>query len=141
MIEFKAPNHKYGFSQTATVAAGSRLLFVSGQSGADENGEYAKDFRTQLRQCLRNLTARIEGAGGSQRTVAKITVLITDLDEERHDILDSELKATFPEDCYPTSTLIPVPRLSTLGMQVEIDAVGGVIASPLPSIPPLYPRR
>jgi 2-iminobutanoate/2-iminopropanoate deaminase len=60
----------------ATVAGG--FMFV-GCVGTDRDGRYgAGDVRAQTRQCLDNIRALIEEAGGSMADVVKCTVYVTD---------------------------------------------------------------
>ena len=127
MLSHHQPSDEYGFSQYVRVPTGTSLAFISGQSAYDPaRSGYAPDFAEQVEQCFRNLLATIAEAGGSAETVVKVTTLVVDLNDDRHNALDDAMKRHFPKDHYPASTLIPVPRLSTEGMMIEIDAVVAV---------------
>ena len=124
MIEQHEPSEKFGFSQYVTVRAGADLVFISGQSAYDpELNGYGDTFAAQVERCFDNLLATVRRAGASAATVAKVTTLVVDLDEERHDVLNAVMKRHFPAGYFPASALIPVARLSTPGMLIEIDAV------------------
>ena len=117
---------QYAFSQLAIVPAGAALVFVSGQGSGKIDGAYPTDFAVQVDLVFKNVAAMLNAAGSSLNDVARITVLVVDHDQQRHEILTKALRATFSEDRYPASTLIPVPRLASEGMLIEIDAVGVV---------------
>jgi len=60
----------------ATVAGG--FMFVA-CAGCDRDGRYAVgDVRAQTQQCLDNIRALIEEAGGSMTDIAKCIVYVTD---------------------------------------------------------------
>ncbi len=60
----------------ATVAGG--FMFVC-CVGVDRDGRYAADdVRAQTQQCLDNIRALIEEAGGTMRDLVKCTVYVTD---------------------------------------------------------------
>ena len=115
-----APN---GYSHVASVAAGTRLVFIAGQGGETEDGKLAPDFRLQVRQALRNLGIAISAAGASASSIAKLTVLIVDHSEQRLQVFGEELAAALGEGPKPACTLIPVPRLALDGMLFEVEAV------------------
>ncbi len=113
----------YGFCQTISTPTNGRYIFVSGQFG-DENAalEISNDFRTQVKTTLKNLSLALESNESSVDDIIKITVLVVDHSNERLEILSEELLNAWGEK-YPTSTLIPVPRLALDGMLIEIDAI------------------
>jgi 2-iminobutanoate/2-iminopropanoate deaminase len=59
----------------ATVAGG--FMFVC-CTGVDRDGRVVPDVRAQTQQCLDNIRALIEAAGGTMRDVVKCTVYVTD---------------------------------------------------------------
>ena len=115
-----APN---GYSHVASVAAGTRLIFIAGQGGETEDGKLVPDFRLQVRQALRNLAIAVTAAGGRTADIAKLTVLIVDHSEQRLHVFGEELTAALGAGPKPTCTLIPVPRLALDGMLFEAEAV------------------
>ena len=115
---------RFAFSQLATVAPGTRLVYTAGIGGGKPDGTHDPDFAVEVRQCLANLRSALDAVGGSLIDVAKLTILVVDFDEERHGVLTAALRGAFGPDRYPASTLIPVPRLAGADMLIEIEAVG-----------------
>ncbi len=113
---------QYAFSHVAEVPAGSKLVFIAGQGGGGGDGSHAGDFETEVRHTIANLRLAVESAGGTLASIVKVTILVVDFDDARHAVLTAALVDTFAGR-YPTSTLIPVPRLAGARMQIEIDAV------------------
>ena len=112
-----------GYSHVASVAAGSRLVYVAGQGGETEDGALAPDFRLQVRLALRNLGTALAAASAGFADVAKLTVLIVDHSEQRLHAFGEELALAFGDVAKPACTLIPVPRLALDGMLFEVEAV------------------
>lgn len=118
-----APN---GYSHLADIAPGSRLLLVAGQGGEDVDGALPADFRTQVRQAMRNLETALQAAGAALGDVARTTVLVVDHSEERLHIFGEELERAWGDAMKPACTLIPVPRLALDGMLFEIEATAAL---------------
>ena len=118
-----APN---GYSHVASVAAGTRLVFIAGQGGETADGKLAPDFRLQVRQALRNLGIAVTAAGARLSDIAKLTVLIVDHSEQRLHVFGEELTAALGAGPKPACILIPVPRLALDGMLFEVEAVAVV---------------
>jgi enamine deaminase RidA (YjgF/YER057c/UK114 family) len=112
-----------GYSHVAQVASGSQLVFVSGQGGENVNSELAADFTAQVGQALDNLQIALASAGAQINHVAKLTVLIVDLSNERLGIFGNALNQVWGAWTKPACTLIPVPRLAVDGMLFEIEAI------------------
>ncbi|HKP27432.1 MAG TPA: RidA family protein [Dongiaceae bacterium] len=115
-----APN---GYSHIASVATGTRLIFIVGQGGETEDGALAPDFRLKVRQALSNLGVAVTAAGARLSDIAKLTVLIVDHSEQRLRVFGEELAAALGAGPKPVCTLIPVPRLALDGMLFEVEAV------------------
>ncbi len=116
---------RYAFSHVAEVPAGTKLVFIAGQGGGASDGSHGDDFGAEVRQTIANLSLAVESAGGTLASIVKVTILVVDFDETRHAVLTAALEDAF-RGTYPTSTLIPVPRLAGALMQIEIDAVAVV---------------
>jgi enamine deaminase RidA (YjgF/YER057c/UK114 family) len=115
-----------GFSHLAIIPAGAKIVYISGQFGADATGRIVSDdYAGQLRQSFRNLRIAIEAAGASPESVAKLTILIVNHSDDKLPPLRDELKALFGTH-RPTITLMPVPRLAQSSMLFEIEAVAVV---------------
>lgn len=66
------------YAQAHEVSNASRLLFISGQVPADENGSVPPDFRSQCRLAWRNVQAQLTAAGMDFGHLAKVTVYLAD---------------------------------------------------------------
>lgn len=117
----KAPAAIGPYSQG--IVTTGRLLFASGQIAKDpKTGQISPDFKTQVEQCLENIKAVIEAAGGQMADVVKVNAYLTDL-------------ATFPvfNEVYARYFTQPCPARTTVGAslpggvaQVEIDAIASL---------------
>ena len=113
---------QHGYTHIAIAPPGSKIVYISGQYGADSNGKLvSNDFTAQLKQTFANLRTALAAAGAHPEQIAKITVLIVEHNEENLKPLKFESDAMWGEH-KPASILIPVPRLALDGMLVEIDA-------------------
>jgi len=102
------------------VASGG-LLFCSGQIPLDpESGELVGETPAeQARQCLENLSAVVEGAGGRLQDAVRCTVYLTDIGAFAD--VNAVYAEFFPED-PPARLALGVAALPK-GAQVEIEAV------------------
>lgn len=103
------------------AVASAGLLFCSGQIPLDpDSGELVGETPAeQARQCLLNLQAVAEGAGGRLQDAVRCTVYLTDMGAFA-DV--NEVYATFfPED-PPARLAVGVAALPK-GAQVEIEAI------------------
>jgi reactive intermediate/imine deaminase len=109
----------YGYSPA--LALGD-LLFVSGQSSIDENGDTvgAGDFETQAHQTFRNLELVLAAGGASLADVVKVTVFVTDMTQLPVIVALRRQYFTKP---YPTDSLVEVSGLSRPELQIEIEAI------------------
>lgn len=116
------PTPKGPYSQ-ATVASGTRVLFVSGQVPEDEEGRLvgACDFEAQARQVFRNLRGVVEEAGGSLSDVAKIGVFLVDAGPASYEVL-GRLRRELFGDRFPASTMVEVQRLVSPEWLIEVEA-------------------
>jgi enamine deaminase RidA (YjgF/YER057c/UK114 family) len=100
----------------ATVAGG--FMFVC-CTGGDREGKIAPDIRTQTQQCLDNIRALIEEAGGTMRDIVKCTVYVTD--RANWQPMNEVYFANFRED-PPHRVSCIVSGLGKEEYLVEIDA-------------------
>lgn len=113
-----------GFSHGLLAPAGSRLLFVAGQTAADASGQIADgEFAVQFEAALTRVLTVVATAGGHPDNVARMTIYVTDLDR----YMDSrpalgEVWTRLMGNHYPTMALVEVKRLVDLGAAVEIEA-------------------
>ena len=67
-----------GFVHATVVAAGSDLVFVSGQTPEDVDGSFPSDFESQARMAWRNVVCTLAAAGCTLDDVAKVNMYIRD---------------------------------------------------------------
>ena len=61
------------------IAASGRTIFVGGQIGWESDQVFrAHDFIGQMRQCLRNIVAVVEAAGGAPADIVRLTWYVKD---------------------------------------------------------------
>jgi enamine deaminase RidA (YjgF/YER057c/UK114 family) len=124
------PPELYGIPSLAnvTIATGTRIVHISGQTGVDKEGKVAGSTHLdQCRQALRNLRIALEAGGATLADVAKIMIYMVDYDEKALEALTTaaieEYGADFP---ITASTLVGVATLWQPDVLVEIDAVAVV---------------
>jgi len=118
VVADKAPKAIGPYS--AAVKVGN-LVFTAGQLGIDpENGEFVPGgIETETRQALLNLTAVLEAAGSSLKSVVKTTVFLRDMND--FGVMNVIYGEFFTGD-YPARSAVQVARLPKDGA-VEIEAV------------------
>ncbi|MGO4878847.1 RidA family protein [Pedobacter psychrotolerans] len=112
----------HAYSHVATVSAKDILVFVAGQGGSRMDGILSDDFRTQVKIVFENIGIALASKGLNMQHIAKLTTLVVDYDDEKHQILIEESTKIWPDLKFPVNTLIPVGRLALDGMLIEIDA-------------------
>jgi enamine deaminase RidA (YjgF/YER057c/UK114 family) len=117
-----APN---GYSHLAVFPADWRMILPAGQGGETEDQALSDDFRTQLKQAVRNTEIVLAAAGAKLSDVAKFTLYVVDHDKEKFRIIQEEFGPVWG-DRKPAWTLAPVPALALEGMLVEIDVIAVV---------------
>jgi enamine deaminase RidA (YjgF/YER057c/UK114 family) len=114
----------YGFSHVVSVPANKKLIFVAGQGGEEnKEGKLSADFRTQVRQSLKNIQTALKTQDIKMNAVVKVTTLVVDHNQQKLQIIIEEFEKMWPDKKFPVNTLIPVPKLALDQMQVEIDAI------------------
>jgi 2-iminobutanoate/2-iminopropanoate deaminase len=114
----RAPEAVGAYSQ-AVVRDG--LIVTSGQVGLDpDSGEMVDaGVEAEIRQALDNLLAVVEAGGGSESSILKTTVYLTDLDH--YDLLN-EVYHDYFSDFLPARSVVEVSDLPA-GASVEIEAI------------------
>jgi enamine deaminase RidA (YjgF/YER057c/UK114 family) len=113
-----------GFSHGLLAPAGSRLLFVAGQTASDIEGRIAEPaFAAQFEAALTHVLAVVTTAGGTPQHVARMTIFVTDMDAylESRPALGETWKRLM-DDHYPAMALVEVKRLVESDATVEIEA-------------------
>jgi 2-iminobutanoate/2-iminopropanoate deaminase len=111
-----------GIYSQAVKAEGNRLLFISGMTARDKEGNIVGkgDIKAQTRQVLENIKGALEKAGATFDQIVKVTVYVTNMSHfsEIH-----EIRAQYFEKDYPASTMVQVSGLVSKDLLIEIDAI------------------
>jgi enamine deaminase RidA (YjgF/YER057c/UK114 family) len=113
-----------GFAHGVIAPAGSRLLYVAGQTAADEQGHISeREFVAQFDAALHKVVQVVRAAGGEANLIARMTIYVTDLDTYRvsRPLLHEVWKARMGTH-YPAMALVQVSGLVDMGATVEIQA-------------------
>lgn len=111
-----------------SVAAGSRIIHISGQTAVDAGGKVVGTTHLeQGRKALENLLAALRSAGATLEDVAKITTYVVNYSWEALEELLAATQQVFG-DPYPrtASTLVGVASLWLPDLLVEVEAVAVV---------------
>jgi len=123
--ELGNPSH-YGFTNLVVVPNNKTLVFIAGQSGADDSGHYGS-FEVQLSRAFEKVEKALSAVDATPKQVVKITILCVDYSLERQQLISAKRNEVWPdEQIKPASTIIPVPRLSSDQMLFEIDAIAAL---------------
>lgn len=114
------PADRASFSSAVAVAAGTRLLYISGQVGRKEDGSIPDSPTEQCAQTWRNIMGILHGQGLNQAHIVRITAYLTSPEylpayqASRREALQAHL---------PASTSLIVAGLVDPRLKVEIDVV------------------
>jgi 2-iminobutanoate/2-iminopropanoate deaminase len=108
------------FSQSATVSANSRFLFISGQvpRALDGSNVGVGDMRSQAEQVFMNLELILRAHRADFSNVAKVTLYTTRIDLVQ-DIM--EVRKRFYKAAQPASTLVEVSALGDPDWWLEVE--------------------
>ncbi len=99
-------------------------LFFTAQSGADKDGTLATDFSKQAEQCLKNIKAVIEEAGGMMDDIVKCTIYLTNIDNFS---IVNDVYASFFKNPYPSRICMEVSKFpGGENMNIEIDIIAHI---------------
>ena len=100
------------------------LLFISGQAGYDDAGQIVEGgFRAQGERAFSNLERALIAGDASLRTVAKVTIFVTDM-SNFGDVV--ELRRKYFTAPYPADSIVAVQALYTPEAMIEIEAIAEV---------------
>jgi 2-iminobutanoate/2-iminopropanoate deaminase len=107
------------YAHQIEIAAGERLLVLSGQLGMALDGSVPAEAADQLELALDNVLRNLEAAGMDVSDLVKLTLYVTELipPERRGAILRDNLAGT-----TPCMTLVIVAGLAAPHLKVEVDA-------------------
>ena len=108
------------YAQGVDVRGVERLIFVSGQIGTDDDGNWLDGIEAQTTQVIARVRAVLDAAGLTMEDVVKLTIYLTD-PADYGPFLETagELMAK------PTAAVtgLVVPFLSSPEQKVEIEAI------------------
>jgi enamine deaminase RidA (YjgF/YER057c/UK114 family) len=111
-----------------SIASGSRIIHVSGQTAVDVNGRVVGTTHLeQARAALKNLLVVLRAAGASPDDVAIFTTYIVNYSWDALEALTTAAKEVFG-DPYPVTanTLVGVSSLWLPELLIEVSAVAVV---------------
>ncbi len=106
------------------VAEAGRTLYLAGQVGWTPEGVFvAKDLVGQFDQCLANILAVVEAAGGRPTDIVRMTAYVTDLDAYRNSLraIGGVWRARLGKH-FPAMALVGVAGLVEREALIEIEA-------------------
>ena len=121
-----APNPFSNYVQGMEIAAGARVLHVSGQVGARVDGEIPADPGEQHRLAWENALVILAAAGMSHSDIVDAHVYITSRD---HVPLYRETRDRMLKGHKPAATLLIVSGLADERLVVEVDLVAAAPAT------------
>ncbi|CAM4242557.1 RidA family protein [Nocardia ninae] len=96
------------------------LIYVSGQSGIDEQGRTVSgDFLEQGRQAFANIKRVLAEAGADLHDVVKVGIFVTDMAADLDKVM--QLREEFLSEPYPADTLLEVSSLAQPDWQIEVE--------------------
>lgn len=124
--ELAAPS---GFSHAVVAPAGSRLVFLAGQTAMDVDGQIigTGDVVAQFEQALRNLLTALRAAGGEPKHLASATIYAVDLADYRAHAreIGARWRRLVGTD-YPAMAGIGIARLWDDTALVEVQGIAAV---------------
>ena len=107
------------------VGQPKRMVYVSGQVGADQDGKVADGFLAQAKLTWENVGAVLRSAGMTSANVVRTGIFITPaaLMSPEVRLAFNTLRTDFLGDNRPASTMICVHALMDPSWLIEIDAV------------------
>ncbi len=113
------------FCDSISFDGPGRWIYVSGQIGADEDGNMVNEtFAAEAEQCFARIGASLEKAGARMQDVVKITGYVTSTEHyPDYDVARGKAFAGHP----PSSATVQVAGL-VADARVEIEAVAFVAA-------------
>ena len=114
---------EFGYVQANEVKAGDRVLYCSGQTSVDPDGNplHEGDMAAQLAQALDNLETVLTDADYGLADVVRMNIYVTDLDAffAAYGPVAGRMAQA---GMRPASTLLTVSQLAFPGLMVELEA-------------------
>jgi NAD(P)-dependent dehydrogenase (short-subunit alcohol dehydrogenase family)/enamine deaminase RidA (YjgF/YER057c/UK114 family) len=120
-VELGAPR---GWNNGMLAQAGTRVLFIAGQTARDDSGQVAAtDFVSQFDRTLGNVLAVVRQAGGEPGDIGRFTIYVTDMAQYRASLKPlGEVYRRRMGTHYPAMALVEVTSLVDTRALVEIEA-------------------
>jgi enamine deaminase RidA (YjgF/YER057c/UK114 family) len=117
-----------GYSHGALTPMGSRILFIAGQVGWDQEQRLVgEDFVAQFERALSNVILVVRSAGGGRRDIARLTIYVTDKTEYLADLgAIGEAYRRVMGKHFPAMALVEVAGLVEPGAKVEIEGTAAI---------------
>ncbi len=113
----------FGYSHTASIPAGTELVFVSGQYGSNTDGSVVStDFTEQVQQAFGNLGVALSAHGLDLSHVFQLRTYVVNPDFERLGTIGKAVGSGCG-DIPPTQTVIGVAGLAMPDILFEVEAV------------------
>ena len=117
-----------GYTNGVLIENSSRLLFVAGQIGWDEQQRIvSSDLVEQFDQALANVVAVVNEAGGNPTQIARMIIYVTDRNEYRARL--SEIGERYRGHMgkhFPAMVLVEVKGLMEPAARIEIEATAAL---------------
>jgi 2-iminobutanoate/2-iminopropanoate deaminase len=110
------------YSHGVEVAAGTRLVFCSGQLGIGADEAIPEDVGDQTRLCFANIAAILASAGMGLGDIVRINAYVSD---RAHLSGYMAARDAFVADPPPASTLMVVSGFARREFKVEIEVIAG----------------
>lgn len=112
-----------GYSHTAAVPAGAKLVLVSGQYGSGPDGAVVSpDFAEQVTQSFRNLGLALAAHGLDLSHVVQLRTYVVNHDLDKLGPIAGAMQELWGAK-PPTQTLLGVASLAAPDMLFEVEAV------------------
>ncbi len=117
-----------GYSNGVMTEPGTRLLFIAGQLGWNEQQQITSaDFVEQFDRALANVIAVVTEAGGRPEQIARLVVYVNNKKEyEARTREIGERYRTHMGTHFPTMVLVEVKGLLDDEAKVEIEAIAAL---------------
>ena len=115
------------FSHGMLVPAGTELLYVSGQVGAQKDLTIPEDFTAQAELTFRNIEAVLKEAGMGFEHVVKLNTYLVEPDSFE---AFTAVRNRFLEGCKLASTAVFVKGLVFPQLKVEVEAIAARAVKP-----------
>ena len=113
------------WAQAIRVPAGHDLVFTTGMTARDENGNTVApgDVQAQTRRIFEQMRAIFAEAGATLNDVVKMTVYIQDMDDV---LAIQEVRNEYWPSEPPVSATVQVARLVSDEVRIEVEAMAVV---------------